>query len=202
MYIQVMFGVSERDIVRVGLYWAVALVCYRAWRHEVGSPPEADLRPISWLVLGAFFSGLGLIEVLNLGQGPTDWLRTQARVEGWYADRRSLQSATIWLLLAGVTIASVAIVAYTPRPWRRYLGPYLASLGLAAFLAVRAVSLHRVDAVLNAQASGSLRWGDFSELVAAAAILLLVAVSANQPFDLPNPKEMFEKSPRHPPEQP
>ena len=105
----------------------------------------------SWLIAALLLCVLGLNTVLYADLFATQWVRTLARLQGWYGGRRPLQYALVALLTA-------IMLRGTYRSRNRFQASEVplpsVALGLATLLlilALRTVSAHGTDAVLNLQ---------------------------------------------------
>ncbi len=151
--------VSERWSPRIGdptwwgwgtvaAYALAALLSVVAARHK-----DARERGF-WLLLAVLMAALCVNKQLDLQSALTAAGRCIARAQGWYGERRAVQTEFILALLA----ASAAFCAGLLLAMRRHLGRLLAAilgLGLVvAFVAVRAVGLHHVDALINLRVAG------------------------------------------------
>ena len=160
------------DLVRFAAYIVLAVVAALA-RRRVDGADRTVLGLVGWaaVIAGvAMFIGLaGLLASIG---------REVAWGEGWYADRRPVQ-ATIIVVLALGAIAVLAALPAMPGGFSARGRVLLASLlTLGAYVAIRAVSLHQVDAILYDPGPESLRVGDVIELALVAASALAVVLVA------------------------
>jgi hypothetical protein len=157
--------------VRPGLF--PAAVEFVAWHARIGRLGTAD-----WIIIIAYFvtgglavraalvrSGpsevfpwaltaastlvLGLNKLLNTEGWILDSLRAQARAAGWYGHRRGYQAIVIALVaMAGLSVTM--LVVRRIRGVTREGQLAVLTLGLLlVFVAIRAISLHQVDRLLN-----------------------------------------------------
>ena len=125
----------------------VCLVVWRAERRSL-SPDRADLWPRFWLATTAFLVLLGAARALGIQDLLTEAGRQQARTDDWYEARRGLQVVGI-VTISGFWLATCGLAVWkVPERRRRFLPAFLVTTGIAAFAAVRAVSLHHVDSLL------------------------------------------------------
>jgi len=123
--------------------WA-AWGCHRAQRRGL---PGADA--LVWAGLAAVFLLLSQVKLargLGLSMGLGEWLRTLAKQNGLYANRRPFQ------IVASVAVALIVVVllVYGLIWMWHYIKRYRLAIGFAAlavgFGIIRFISLHEVDA--------------------------------------------------------
>jgi hypothetical protein len=118
--------------------------------------------------------GAALAGALSVGGEVSQAGRQAAWMEGWYGDRRAVQTAVV-IAFAAATGLAAALLLLLPlaRPVRILAAIWAALLG---FLAIRIVSLHAVDAVLYREGVAGVSRGIVFELaLTGAAIALVVA---------------------------
>lgn len=160
-------------------YFGVALLCEHLWWIQ---PPavrgQRVRRPRFWLFAAGLFTLLGAAKLLNIQGLLAGSLRALAKSNDWYADRRGAQLAFIVFVGALALAATVALVGLGIEAWRRQPRRLLliaaAIVLLLGFLAIRAASLHHVDAVLYATTFGGVQWGALIEL----GLIALIALGA------------------------
>lgn len=163
----------------VAAYAGVALLCEHLWWVE---PPEIRgrrrRRPRFWLLASGLFTALAVAKLLNFQGLLIGSLRALAKSKDWYADRRLPQLAFVIGvgLLAMATAA--ALVWMGAGTWRRELRRHLlvaaAVVLLLGFMAIRATSLHHVDALIYDKTVGGVEWNSIIEL----GLIGLVALGA------------------------
>lgn len=142
-----MLALSRGDSVLVVAYGVLAVAALAARRHERSDP--GDIWPMMWVLVIAFLVAGGLGRAFDVVGQVGDAARTAARQDGWYDARRWLQRVVV-LLTGGVWASSVLFAALrTPERRRRYVPIAVAIVSLAAFVVVRAVSLHSIDSITN-----------------------------------------------------
>ena len=111
-----------------------------------------------------------LLLVMALGRaGDTGHLlgelgRRQARADGWYQNRRSVQAPIVGLIAATWGVSVIVAIWRVPERRRRYLPAALVMFSLACFGGIMLVSLHQVDAVLLRRDVGGVHVGVVVEL--------------------------------------
>ncbi len=183
----------------VGAYLATAFACLRAAAAEHGGlwlatrraalpwsrRPTADRRALGWLVLAAIMFALGINKQIDLQTLFTELAKAMARREGWYEQRREVQTAFI----AAVAIASAVSLALaiwlTRRELRVFRIPLVGLALLAGFVVIRAASFHHVDALIGA-APGGIRLNWLFEL-GGIAVVAWGSVRGRRPDGSPGP---------------
>ncbi len=101
-----------------------------------------------WLSFAVILVVLGLARIVDFGPWLTSIGRHEARIDGWYDQRREVQGK-VAVAVAGGTVAltlCVALVTLVRAP--RLAAPSVLLVTLLGFLAIRAISLHQLDAAL------------------------------------------------------
>ena len=143
---------SPMGWVTVALYLVAAWLCFlSARRSRALDPPASPGRwePRLWALFAVVLLALGVNKQLDLQTAFTEVMRIVAREQGWYETRRQYQYAFIGAAAVLATCASVALIAAT---WRLSRALKLAAVGLVfvlAFVTVRAMSFHHVDALIG-----------------------------------------------------
>jgi len=132
----------------VAAYALGALLCWRASQRA----PRRERR--FWMVLTAVLAFLCINKQLDLQTLFTDIARAQAKLQGWYAQRRSYQEGFI----AGLAVAfAVTVLVLTLRSRRDRPVVRGAVVGVALillFVLVRASSIDRTDWLLARHLGG------------------------------------------------
>ena len=154
-------------------YFAGAAVCLaRAWRCL--QTPALRRGPFRfWLFCGIALFLFGANKQLDLHQLITQFGRDWARADGWYENRREIQSNFVKCLAAAAAVALLAMIwALRGMPFRYYIAlAGLVFLGL--YVLVRAASFHHVDHFLGLGTEGfRLAW-----LVELAGIAITTAAA-------------------------
>jgi hypothetical protein len=120
----------------------------------------------AWIGAAAALCLLALVQATQLDLVATSALRSAASREGWYVLRRPAQA---------VALGAGALALFTAAQRLRSQPLLAAGLGMCLLLGwARVVSLHQVDAILNARVSGlsTGRWIDMGALALVAAACL------------------------------
>lgn len=142
-----MLALSTGDSFLVVAYGVLAVAALAARRHERSGP--GDAWPMMWVLVVVFLVAGGLGRLFDVVGQVGDAARTAAREDGWYEARRWLQRVVV-LLTGGVWASSVLFAALrTPERRRRHVPIAVAIVSLAAFVVIRAVSLHSIDSITN-----------------------------------------------------
>lgn len=151
-------------------YLATATLCVRAAASEHGGVvpalrhaawpwsrrPAADRRALGWFGLAAILFVLGINKQLDLQTLFTELAKDMARREGWYEQRRTVQTAFI-AAVAIVSALALGLAVWLTRGELRVFRIPLGGLALlAGFVVIRAASFHHVDALIR-MAPGGIR---------------------------------------------
>lgn len=130
-----------------------------------------------WLWTAGFLAVMALGRAGDIGSLLGDLGRGRAVDSGWYESRRPLQAAVVAALGAGWFVVVSVACWRTPERRRRYLPMGIMVVTLAAYAAVRVVSLHQVDGLLHRRELAGIRVGTVIEstlLVITALVTLWV----------------------------
>ena len=168
-------ALNGRGLRVVAYLLAAALSFAAAWQAAPGSR-RRDWPLLSfWLAAGSILAALAVSQEVHLAARIADIGRTVFRTEGWYASRRPVQEAAVLVTLAGAGLFTVGGSVVLVRMQRARIVPgFSALMALATFLAVRAISLHGIDAVLYRRAINHVYVNAIAELGAT----LLIAITA------------------------
>ncbi len=143
----------------VAAYLAAALLAAGAVGRLPPTLPHRRRERMFWIGAALFLAALALNKQLDLQSALTALGRCAAKAEGWYERRRAVQ--------AGVVVALLLVSAAAGLVLLRWLAPVrrrakLAACGLAlitAFVLVRAVGFHHVDALIGWRIGGArMNW--------------------------------------------
>lgn len=117
-----------------------------------------------WLLTAALMVALAIGRLGDVGGVLADIGRDQAASRGWYASRRPYQAAVV-IGVVTLWVVSVTVAIFrTPERRRRYLPMSLAAITIMAFAAVRVISLHQLDGLLQHRDLGGVKVGAVIEL--------------------------------------
>mgnify|MGYP001556912486 CR=1 FL=1 len=140
-----------------------------------GSATDQRFWPVFWFTTAALLLSMAVARASNLSELLADIGRDQARSEGWYETRRSLQAGVIVMVTLVWAITVTVAVWRVPERRRRYLPTAIAVFTLVCFFGIRLISLHQVDAVLHDR---TVSGGTIGALVEIWLLLSIVVVSA------------------------
>jgi hypothetical protein len=169
-------GWVDSDGVRVAAYLIAASVALTTWareRRRARSVPS--LWPTFWLLTAAVFLAMAIGRAADLGGLATELGRSEARAQGWYADRRRIQAVVVAALGATWLIVVATALWRVPARRRRYLPAALAVFTLMCFVGVRLISLHQVDSLLYRRDIAGAQVGALGELALLAVAVVLTA---------------------------
>lgn len=155
-------GISDptaMGLVVFVFYFGGAAVCLFRARRCFRTP---ELRRVAfrfWLFCGIALFLFGVNKQLDLHQLITQYGRDWARADGWYEDRRAIQSIFIKCLAGAAAVALLAIIwALRGMPLRFYIA-LIGLMFLGFYVLVRAASFHHVDQFLGLGTEGfRLAW--------------------------------------------
>jgi hypothetical protein len=150
---------------RVIGYVVLVLLCLVARRRERSRASEVDgVWPPFWLLTAGFLGAMAIGRAGDIGSLLSDLGRGRAADSGWYETRRPLQAVVV-LALGAAWFISVSVACWrTPERRRRYLPMGLMVVTLAAYAAIRVVSLHQVDTLLHRREIAGVRVGAVIEI--------------------------------------
>ena len=137
----------------VFFYLIAAASCWMTGRHLVSRSPALHEYQ-KWRAIAAMLVILAIFRMTDVQNALPESGRHLAASEGWYADRRVLQTALVAAaILLCAAAAFVLLVRARQAPVPTWFGLIVATL-LVGFILVRAVSLHAVDGLLARRAFG------------------------------------------------
>lgn len=168
-------GIGDPTItgwLAVAFYIAAASASARA-RHRIEAKHERRF----WTALTIGLAALALNKQLDLQSAVTDIARVSAHEWGWYKSRRAVQLAFVAAVLAVTAAVSVSLAILLRRSPPGVKVSALGTSVLLAFVAIRATSFHRMDALIGTDVIG-IRMNAVLELgslviIAAGAVLRL-----------------------------
>jgi hypothetical protein len=167
----------DSDAFLVGMYFVAALACLLVGCYERFARREGPSWPTFWFVSAAVVGAVGFARAEKLGAVISRAGTARARAEGWYAGRHHLQVDVLALLSLTWGLV-VAVAMWRTRPSHRHCLPVaIAVLSLLSFLALRLVSLHEVDRVLDHRIH-QVRAGSLVEAAGTALVIVLAVGTA------------------------
>lgn len=132
-----------------GLLLSMALLCLvYAWQVRRSLPTYRGSLQRFYYSQACLLLALGLDKQWGLLDRLTGYYRSWALNGGWYSTRHAFQvDIIVGILLVSVLLLGVACWCFRPILRHQWL-PLVGALGLLAYVAIRAVSLHDVDALL------------------------------------------------------
>jgi hypothetical protein len=135
----------------------LALVAGRAAREAARAvatrnPGEAHLQGLLaqfWGLACLIMLVLGINKQLDLQSLLTEIGRDLAVTQGWYEQRRRYQLIFVLSVLAGGSVATLALAYVFRRVLRRLIGGILGLGVIVSFVVVRAASFHHIDMLLK-----------------------------------------------------
>ena len=106
------------------------------------------LEAFSWVSFAIILVVLGFARVVDLGPWITSVGRHEAEIEGWYDERREVQTPAAMAVAGATVVAALCLLALTLLRAPRLALPSTVLVLLLGFLGIRAISLHHVDAAL------------------------------------------------------
>ena len=143
-----MIALAVADQVLVGMYGLLAISALAARRHERATTYESDdTWSTMWLLVAGFLAASSLGRALDVVGQVGDATRSAAIEDGWYDARRWFQRIVVLAIVGSWSSAVLFAALRTPERRRRYVPIAVGVVTLAAFVLIRAVSLHSVDSV-------------------------------------------------------
>ena len=141
-------------------------------RRSHPRPTAYQTRRRLWLTLIWLMAGVVIVFGNRWHVDAVDVLRRAANEGGWIDHRRTIQTATMMIMLAGASIAGRRIVGRLWRPCRRerLVAVGMTLLTLMAF--ARLCSHHHVDDILMQQTALGISWRAVIELTGSGIVAL------------------------------
>ncbi len=168
-------------LVRELAYLIAACLCLAAAVRSASRPGARNGAAIGlWAGAAVLLVLLALSRQVELSVRLTDAGRALIRREGWYSDRRPAQTLLVYIIIGSAGLVALTGSLQLRRHRSHLIFGWLALVGLVAFVGVRAVSLHYVDALLYRRSIAGIQINAIAELgvtllVALAAVLAAVA---------------------------
>lgn len=162
-------------MIRLAAYLSLACCALYA------AGPRGRSERLAWICVAIAATVLALSLMLGLAGEVADFGRVAAQSEGWYEDRRPVQTVAIASLLTALAAGAVVILVLGDRIPHRWKFLLLLGLVLAGYITLHTISLHHLDAVLNREAGFGIRIGDWVELALVVAMIAVGFVSRGRP---------------------
>ena len=171
-----MADVLGSTLLREVAYLVAACICALAAARSVRGVGRRDVVATEfWLGAAALLVILAISREVELSARVANVGRDLFRREGWYPDRRPVQRLAVYIIIALAGFVGLAgSLAYLRRGRMHLIFGWLALVTLVGFLAVRAISLHYIDAALYRRSIASIQFNAIAEL----GITLVLALTA------------------------
>jgi len=135
-------------------YAKAVAALWRVVRKHWPDPPAPARRAGLWVGVALLLVVLGINRLLDIETLLLDWWREDAMAQGSYENRRASQGGFIGVV-ALIGVASAVGLLRIARGQLRDLRLLLSgTIFLLAFVVIRAVSLHAIDAVMRIEVAG------------------------------------------------
>src|SRR3954464_879864 len=132
-------------------YFCVSGFCFWAGlREKEQAIGRARVRhaPLFWFTLCGVMVALGFNKQLDIQSDITQLGRDMAVSEGWYQNRRIVQSIFVVCFGLAAVTAVLAGLWFMRDLWRRYRMAFVGIVYLCTFVIIRAASFHHIDTLL------------------------------------------------------
>ena len=182
----VLAAVDSNQVRIVGYVLVAGLSVSARGRERQRAANDDGVWPPFWWLTAAFLLSLAIARAGDIAEVITGLGRARASDEGWYQARRPIQAAVVGSV-GVVWFVSVAAACWRiPERRRRYLPMGIVVVTIAAFVAIRLVSLHQVDALLYNRELASIRVATLIECV-------LVGVAAGVSWWVPTGRTVVDE---------
>jgi len=160
--------------LRAGGFAALAVLSVALGVRESRDTRKSSrsLLPAYWWLTAMLLLVVAIAQATELADLVARTGREEARANGWYDARRSAQALAVAGVSGAWAVGVVVAIWRVPPRRRRYLPSALAVSALLAFIAVRAISLHQIDAVVYRSDLAGVR------MVALVELFLLAVAGA------------------------
>lgn len=164
--------------LRALAYLVAGVLCLVASTRETAADDDTQrLIRLFWLALAALLVVLAFSRMFDLGPWLTDQGREIAEAQGWYDERRRLQSRAVQgVLLLGAAGMSAGVLWFFRAAYREHPLAFIAIVYIVCYVLVRAISLHDVDSVLYNRPIEGVRLNALLELAGIGLMVLAAAV--------------------------
>jgi hypothetical protein len=153
--------------ITASLYVSAAYSC----RTTVSCVKPASREARIWISIAVLSIVLGVGELLNLQALITNFGRTLAQQEGWYAQRQPVQATFIGISSAVTAVLVVVLLLFARRTSFQCRVASTSAALIVCYTLVRASSLHDVDVILS-RSVFKLHLNRIPELAGIAVVLL------------------------------
>ncbi len=133
----------------VAAYAAAAALAFAAARSAPERLGARGGEHAAWLLVAMVMLLLCVNKQLDLQSLLTDLGRIAARRQGWYWNRREVLGWAAYGIGSTFLVGATVLAVLFPRFWRRHILLGVGLVFLLGFIAIRALSLHQFDAVIN-----------------------------------------------------
>ncbi|MBM9595173.1 isopropylmalate isomerase [Roseitranquillus sediminis] len=145
--------------VTVAAYALAALLALAAAARLPENAPARRTERLFWLVSAAALAVLAVNKQLDLQSFFTAYGRCVAWAQDWYDMRRTVQAGIVLALIAASALGGALALVLLRRTLRRTGIAAAGLIVIVAFVLVRAVGFHHVDALIGLRAGGArMNW--------------------------------------------
>ncbi|MBL3568909.1 isopropylmalate isomerase [Rhodovulum visakhapatnamense] len=156
----------------VAVYLAVAALALRAARTAAFPEPSARRERVFWNLVALALLLLAINKQLDLQSALTATGRCLARLQGWYAERRAVQTEFIVAIGALSLLVLLGLLWLLRGTLRRSAAAIVGLCFVSAFVLIRAAGFHHFDHLLGMPTLLSVRTNMVLELTGPLLIAL------------------------------
>lgn len=161
--------------ITVVLYITAAFLSFKQYQQL----KQTEAASLFWLYLAITLLLLSINKQLDLQTLLTQVLREHAFANGWYEQRRLLQSVFIVFLSLGMLMVLITLRVFLATSWRQFKHAWIGALLLCAFVLIRAASFHHFDLLIGEHFLG-LR----VNVVLEVSALMVIIIAALRRYDM------------------
>jgi len=142
-------------------YFTAVILCWMAGRSDQGAHPQSGYSNHSrlWFGLAVLLTLLGINKQLDLQTWFTLSLKSLARAQGWYDERRVYQVLFIVAMIITGMVGLAILCVLLRKSLRHTFMALLGAAFLTCFVVIRAASFHHVDEMIGLSIGGfKLNW--------------------------------------------
>jgi hypothetical protein len=155
----------------VTLYFAASISCWRSGQMVGLHGRRRSHERRAWRFIAMLFLVLGINKQLDLQTALTEAGRVLAHLQGWYEQRRIVQTAFIGLVTITCLLLAATLLAWMRRApvstWLALLG----TITVLGFVLIRAASFEHIDRLIGESILG-LRWHWVIEISGISLVLV------------------------------